>query len=84
MVLSGLTPYQWSMADSGIFYITREREFDAIERYSFSDRKVSRLGRLATKVGQFRSQMTVSADGRWALVPLHQGRSDHMMIDNFR
>jgi hypothetical protein len=83
-VLNGLTPFQWAMADSGIFYITRERDFDAIDHYNFSDRTVSRVGRLATKVGQFRGQMTVSPDGRWTLVTLHQGHPDLMMIDNFR
>jgi hypothetical protein len=50
-VLKGLTAYWWSMADSGIFYISHESGFkgvdfiDFIDHYSFSDRKVKRIGR---------------------------------------
>ena len=84
VVLGGLTPLQWSMTDSDIFYITREREFDAINRYRLNDGRVSHVGRLAVRVGPFGGHMTVSPDGRWALVPLQQGHPDIMMIDNFR
>jgi len=84
MVLSDVTPFRWDIADSGIFYITREQEFDAIDHYRFSDQQVHRVGLLAVRFGQFRSRMSVSPDGHWALVPLHTAQSDLMMIDNFR
>jgi Tol biopolymer transport system component len=84
LLLSGFTPLGWSMSDSGIFYLIREEEFDAINHYNFSDQQVTRVGRLAARAGQFGGQMTTSPDGRWALVTLQQGHSDIMVIDEFR
>lgn len=83
-LLKGLTLSQWSMAKTGIYFIRRAREFDAIDRFNFSDGTVSRAGRLGTKVGQFGGQMNVSPDDHWALVTLQHGRSDIMLVDNFR
>jgi hypothetical protein len=71
-------------ADTGIYFVRREREFDAIDRFAFSDGRVSRVGRLATRVGQLGGQMSVSPDSHWALVTLHRGQSDIMLVDNFR
>lgn len=83
-VLDGLTPFWWSMADSGIFFLSREPEFDAIDHYAFSDRKVVRVGQLAMRAGGFGGQMSVSPDGRWALVTEHRAQADLMLLDNFR
>jgi hypothetical protein len=83
-LLRGLTPFQWSLADAGIFFLSHEEYFDAIDRYTFQDGKISRLGRLATPIGPFGGQLSVSPDGRWALVPLGRGQADIMLVDNFR
>jgi len=83
-LLSGLTTFWWSVADSGIFFITRESEFDAIDRYNFGDHKVVRVGRLAQRAAPIGGQMNVSFDGRWALVAQQQVRSDLMLVDNFK
>ena len=83
-LLRGLTPFQWSMANAGIYFLSHEKDFDAIDRYTFPDGKVSRVGRLATPIGAFGGEFSVSPDGRWALVPLGHGQADIMLIDNFR
>jgi Tol biopolymer transport system component len=82
-VLDGLTPDWWSVSDDGVLFISREPEFDAIDRYSFSSHKVTRVGRLAPPAGLFGGQLHVSPDGRWALVTTHRGHSGLMRIDNF-
>jgi hypothetical protein len=83
-LLSGLTTFWWSVADSGIFFIRREAGFDAIDRYDFEDHQVLRLGRLAQRAAPLSSQLNVSRDGRWALVPQQQVQSDLMLSDNFK
>jgi hypothetical protein len=83
-VLDGLTPLWWSVANTGLFFISREPEFDAIDRYDFSGGKVTRVGRLAVRAGGFGGQMCVSPDGRWALITQHQGQSELMLLDNFK
>ena len=83
-VLSGLTPLQWSLAETGIYFLSHGKDFDAIDRYTFQDGQVSRLGRLAAPMGAFGGQLSVSPDGRWALVPLGRGQADIMLVDNFR
>jgi Tol biopolymer transport system component len=80
---SGLTTFWWSVAHPGIYFITREPEFDAIDRFNFDDHKVVRLGRLAQRAGPVGSQMNVSRDGRWALVAQQQVQSDLMLVENF-
>jgi len=86
MVLEGLTPFWWSMDETGIFFIVRNQEFDAIEHYNFSDGKVELAGRLAMPTGGFGGQMSVSPNGRWALVTQdgQQAGIEIMLLDNFR
>jgi Tol biopolymer transport system component len=83
-LLSGLTTFWWSVADAGIFFVTREPGFDAIDRYSFNDRSVVRLGRLARRAAPIGSQLNVSRDGRWALVAQQQIQTDLMLVENFK
>jgi len=89
-VQDGLTANWWSMADSGVFFISHESGFkgvdfiDSIDHYSFSDRKVTRIGRLATRASQINPQMHVSPDGRWALVSTVSAQANLMLIDNIR
>ena len=42
----------WSVTDRGIAFVTIEPEWDAIDFYSFGDRKVRRLGRLPFRVSR--------------------------------
>jgi hypothetical protein len=83
-VLAGVTTFWWSVVQSGIVLITRESDFDAIDRYDVSGGKVFRIGRLAARAGPIGSQLNVSPDGRWALVPHERRTSDLMIVDEFR
>jgi hypothetical protein len=76
-------PSGWSVTNTGIFFITRESEFDAIDRYNFGDHQTVRLGRLSVRVAPVGS-LNVSSDGRWALVSHRVDQSDLMMIDGFK
>ena len=46
LVLKGIRPFLWSVTDTGIVFVTREPDFDAIDVYRFSDQRVARVGRL--------------------------------------
>jgi hypothetical protein len=85
LVLERVRPFLWSVTDTGIVFVTREPDFDAIDVYRFSDQRVARVGRLESRIpGIFRS-MTVSRNGRWALATkMVRFDSDLMLIDNFR
>jgi len=85
LVLGRVRPFLWSVTDTGIVFITREPDFDAIDVYRFSDRQVARVGRLAFRIPGVYPHMTVSRDGRWALATkMVRFDSDLMRIDNFR
>ena len=36
-VLEGVRPFLWSVTDTGIVFVKREPDFDAIDVYRFSD-----------------------------------------------
>jgi Tol biopolymer transport system component len=85
LVLDRVRPFQWSVTDTGIVFVSREPAFDAIDRYRFSDRRVARVGRLRFRIPGIYPHMTVSPDGRWALATnLARFDSDLMRLDNFR
>ena len=68
LVLERVRPFGWSVTDTAIVFVTGERDFDALDVYGFSDQRVARLGRLGFRIpGRF-NHMTVSRDGRWALM----------------
>ncbi len=50
MVLERIRPFLWSVTETGIVFVTREPDFDAIDVYRFSDRRVARVGRLGFRI----------------------------------
>jgi Tol biopolymer transport system component len=84
-VLEHVRPFLWSVTDTGIVFITRERDFDAIDVHRFSDRHIARVGRLGFRIPAIYPHLTVSRDGRWALATkMERFDSDLMRLDNFR
>jgi Tol biopolymer transport system component len=84
-VLERVRPFLWSVTDTGIVFVTREADFDAIDSYRFSDQRVARVGRLAFRLPGSYTHMTVSGDGRWALATkMVRFDADLMRLDNFR
>ena len=84
-VFEGVRPFLWSVTDSGIVFVTREADFDAIDVYRFSDQRVSRVGRLGFRIPGIYTHMTVSRDGRWALATkMARLDTDLMRLDKFR
>jgi Tol biopolymer transport system component len=84
-VLDNVRLFQWSVTDTGIVFVTRAPDFDAIDMYRFSDRRVGRMGRLGFRLPGIFTHMTVSRDGRWALATeMVRFDSDLMMLHNFR
>ena len=85
LVLTGIRPFLWSVTDTGIVFVTREPNFDAIDVYRFGDRRVARMGRLGFPAPGGARSLTVSRDGRWALATkMVRFDSDLMLLDNFR
>ena len=84
-VLEGLRPFLWSVTDTGIVFVTREADFDAIDMYRFSDQRVARVGRLGFRIPGIYTHLATSRDGRWALATkMARSDSDLMRLDNFR
>ena len=84
-ILDRVRPFLWSVTDTGIVFVTREADFDAIDMYRFEDRQVARIGRLPFRIPGIYMNMTVSGDGRWALATkMVRFDSDLMRVDNFR
>ena len=50
VVLDRVRPFLWSVTDTGIVFVTREQDFDAMDVYRFSDRQVARVGRLGFRI----------------------------------
>ena len=85
LVLEHVRPFLWSVTDTGIVFVTREPDFDAIDAYRFSDGRIARAGRLAFRIPGIYTHMTVSRDGRWALATkVARFDTDLMRLDNFR
>ena len=85
LVLQHVRPFLWSVTDTGIVFVSRESDFDAIDLYRFSDRRLARLGRLGFRIPGIYTHLTVSRDGRWALATkMERFDTDLMRLDNFR
>ena len=85
VVLGRVRPFLWSVTTTGIVFVTREPNFDAIDVYRLSDQRVARLGRLGFRIPGIYTHMTVSRDGRWALATkMVRSDFDLMRVDNFR
>ena len=77
----------WSVTNDGIIFLTIEQESDEIHRYSFSDRRVRRLGKLPFRVSRIAGLggLVASRDGRWLLVSAtDHWESDIMVADGLR
>ena len=84
LLLRRVRPFAWSVTDTGIVFVTSERDFDALDVYRFSDQRVARLGRLGFRIPEIFNHMAVSRDGRWAsATQLVRFESDLMRLDNF-
>jgi Tol biopolymer transport system component len=84
-VLDHVRPFLWAVTDTGITFVTREQDFEAIDAYRSSDGRIARVGRLAFRIPSRYTHMTASRDGRWVLATkMERYDSDLMRIDNFR
>jgi Tol biopolymer transport system component len=81
-VLYGLTSFSWSVANSGIYFLVHEFDFDALAHYRYIDHRVTRKGRLPGRA--LFAKTSVSPDERWVLIPQRNRRSDLMLLENFR
>ena len=85
LLLERVRPFAWSVTGNGIVFVTRERDFDALDVYRFGDRQVARLGRLGFRIPGIFNHMAVSRDGSTASVTqLVRFESDLMRLDNFQ
>ncbi len=85
VVLEHIRPFLWSVTETGIVFVTRGPNFDAIDVYRFSDRRVARVGRLGFRIPDSYTHMTASPDARWVLATkMERFESDLMRLDNFR
>jgi Tol biopolymer transport system component len=85
VVLDHVRPFLWSVTDTGIVFVARQPDFDAIDMYRFNDRRVARLGRIPFRIPGIYRNMTASRDGRWVLASnLVRFDSDLMRLDNFQ
>ena len=66
LVLEHIRPFLWSVTDTGIVFVTRGPDFDAIDMYRFSDRRVAPWAGWVSDTGEL-THMTASRDGRWVL-----------------
>ena len=84
-VLGDVRAFYWSVAERGIFVLTMERDFDAVDFYDAATGKRMRLGRLPWRASRLCGRISVSRDGRW-LATNHVDRFDTnlMFVDNFR
>jgi hypothetical protein len=85
VVMEGVRPFWWFPSGKGIYFLTREPEFDAIDFRAFGSGKVERKGRLPFRASARLNRLTVSGEGRWALVnEVERWDADLMVIENFR
>jgi Tol biopolymer transport system component len=85
MVLDRVRPFLWAITETGIVFVTREPDFDAIDLYRSGDRRIARVGRLPFRVPGSYPHLTASRDGRWALATkMVRFDTDLMRLENFR
>jgi hypothetical protein len=86
-VLENVERSRWAVTEKGIFFLTSEPGFDALDLYDTATGTVSRIARLpfrVTVIGDI-GRFTVSRDGRWALAnQTDRWEADIMMVDKFR
>jgi hypothetical protein len=70
---------------SGIYFLTTEKDFDAIDLFRPENGAGTRVGRLPFRIPKAFPAMTFSRDGRWALTnQIGRRQSDLLMIEGFR
>ena len=94
VVMSGIAPGAWDVSERGILFVTGTAgvrttadPVDALDLYSFADRRVHRLGELPFSVARYgvARLLTVSRDGRWALAAqIDRWERDILVADNVR
>jgi hypothetical protein len=87
VIHEGLSPFYWSVTARGIYFLQPEGNVHGVHLLRFSDQKAVRVGALPFPVAyvQGPGRLTVSRDGRWALVNVVDRREgDLMLLDNFR
>jgi Tol biopolymer transport system component/DNA-binding winged helix-turn-helix (wHTH) protein len=87
VVVDGVRMGLWSVLRDGIVFLSIEPKADVIDFYRFGDRTVQRLGTLPFRVSRVAGLggLTVSRDGRLALVSVTDAReSDIMVADGVR
>jgi hypothetical protein len=94
-VLSPVTPGAWDITDAGIVFLTgdpgagpQRSVADALKLYTFADCQIRRLTDLSFPVTRYTLMprlLTVSRDGRWALVShIDSWERDILVADHFR
>jgi Tol biopolymer transport system component len=84
-VFERVRPFLWSVTDAGIVFVTRDTDFDALDAYRFSNRQVTRVGRLGFRLPGIYTHMAASRDGRWVLATkMVRVDADLMRVDDFR
>lgn len=87
MVHDSITPFLWSVSNPGVYFLRPEGRLHSIHLYRFASQKIERVGTLPFRLPRLQSpgRLTVSRDGRWALVNVaERSDGDLMLIDNFR
>jgi Tol biopolymer transport system component len=85
-VLPVIRNQSWGVTNRGILFLSLLPEFDAIDLFSLSERRVSRVGQLPFRIGRRGfARLAFSRDGDWAVTNREDRvESDLMLVDNFR
>ena len=85
VALDNVRAFYWAVAETGIFILALEKDFDWLDFYDFASGERKRLGRLPWRASRLCGRIAVSLDGRW-LAANHLDRLDSnlMLVENFR
>jgi hypothetical protein len=81
-LVGGFTPFWWSVTETGIYFLAREPDFDAVNLYDPATQKVTCIGRLPFRV-PFSVRFAVSPNARWAITGEEHTEQDLMLLDGF-
>jgi len=85
VVLDAVKRGLWGLTARGIYFLTQDGNFEAIDLYRPPDATVTRIGRMPFRVPPAFPRMTFSRDGRWLLTnQVDRRESDLLMIEGFR
>jgi hypothetical protein len=86
-IISDVSPFLWCVTPAGIFVARQDGPFYSLQVYRFEDEKIARVGLLRLRLAglQAPGRLSVSPDGRWALVNVSEPpEGDLMLLENFR